>query len=274
MKKIIETNEMFRKAIDGKEELEGYLIKGITITSKDFGEDIPCEEWCRKYNNVVFHNVTFEGIKFYNFLLFDNCMFINSVFNNGIMSYTKFKSCQIEGTIFQNIEFEFSEFIHSNLFLVEYKKCNFEMRDRFTNCHCLPRDRFFFNKCTFPEHLFMQSSKIPLENLVSNKEDLKKIIFDICDSSLFDHPLVNVGPIGSRKKFTVYIPHIDWVQCGCWTDDQDDPDPHIFCGGHLDAFEKRVQNVYPEGKYHDQYMAAIKIFETARKKFLGQAVAV
>lgn len=267
MRKIIETNEMFRKVIEDKEELEGYLISGITITSKDFGEEVPCEYWCTDYRNVTFHNVTFEGIEFDSFA-FSSCMFTNSVFNNSIMKFTKFRNCAIEGTIFKNMEFRFSEFKHSILFGIEYKKCNFEIDNRFTNCRCLPMDQFIFNKCTFQyEPLLMRSSKIPLINLVSNIQDLKKILFDICESTLPKYPIVNIGPIGSRNRFTTYIPYIDWVYCGCWTDEKDNPDLRIYRGGHLDAFEKQVQNTYPEGKYHDQYMAAIQLFKVYRDQF-------
>ena len=148
MRKLIETNEMFRKVIEGKEELEGYLISGITITSKDFGEEVPWERWCSEYRNVTFHNVTFEGITLRHFL-FSNCMFINNAFKNGIMKFTQFRNCEIESTIFENIKFEFSEFKHSILFCVEYKECDFQIENRFINCRCLPMDQFIFNECTF-----------------------------------------------------------------------------------------------------------------------------
>jgi len=68
--------------------------------------------------------------------------------------------------------------------------------------------------------------------------------------------IVQVGPIGSRKDYTIYWIDRDIVQCGCWNN---------FEGGSLDEFKKRIDDVYPDGKYRDEYLAAIAMFEALKK---------
>lgn len=56
--------------------------------------------------------------------------------------------------------------------------------------------------------------------------------------------------IGSRDAVTIYYRNYDRIVCGCW-----------ICGcwhGTLEKFEAVVNEVYPAGKYHDQYMTFIK----------------
>ena len=67
---------------------------------------------------------------------------------------------------------------------------------------------------------------------------------------------IQVGPIGSRKSYTLYFADLDYVQCGCWDDGK---------GNHLEAFKKRVEAVYPTGQYHDEYMAVIAMFEKLKE---------
>ena len=64
--------------------------------------------------------------------------------------------------------------------------------------------------------------------------------------------IIQVGPIGSRKDYTIYYVDRDFVECGCWVDGN---------GNTLESFKKRINEVYPEGKYRQEYLAAIAMFE-------------
>ena len=68
--------------------------------------------------------------------------------------------------------------------------------------------------------------------------------------------IVQVGPIGSRHSYTTYNVDDDIVQCGCWNE---------YRGGTLEEFKKRIDDVYPDGQYRQEYLAAIAMFETLRK---------
>ena len=72
--------------------------------------------------------------------------------------------------------------------------------------------------------------------------------------------IIQVGPIGSRKNYTVYWANRNIVQCGCWNGGK---------GGSLAEFKKRIDEVYPEDKpetlrYRREYLAAIAMFEMIR----------
>ncbi|BCJ86498.1 pentapeptide repeat-containing protein [Effusibacillus dendaii] len=64
---------------------------------------------------------------------------------------------------------------------------------------------------------------------------------------VYGQTFMSVDNIGSRNSKTVYHVDLDTVFCGCWK-------------GTLNEFEKRVADVYPEGKYRKQYDAAIRLF--------------
>ena len=72
--------------------------------------------------------------------------------------------------------------------------------------------------------------------------------------------IIQVGPIGSRKSYTIYWADRNIVQCGCWRD---------YEGGSLAEFKQRIDEVYPEDKpetlrYRREYLAAIAMFEMIR----------
>ena len=72
--------------------------------------------------------------------------------------------------------------------------------------------------------------------------------------------IIQVGPIGSRKSYTIYWADRNIVQCGCWKD---------YEGGSLAEFKQRIDEVYPEDKpetlrYRREYLAAIAMFEMLR----------
>ena len=72
--------------------------------------------------------------------------------------------------------------------------------------------------------------------------------------------ILQVGPIGSRRDYTLYNATSNVVQCGCWNDG---------IGGTLEEFRERINEVYPEEKestlkYRREYLAVIAYFETVR----------
>ena len=72
--------------------------------------------------------------------------------------------------------------------------------------------------------------------------------------------IIQVGPIGSRRDYTIYWVDRDIVKYGCWNDCK---------GGSLEEFKKRVDKIYPaENKdtlqFRNEYLAAIAMFERLR----------
>ena len=83
---------------------------------------------------------------------------------------------------------------------------------------------------------------------------------DLCEADLrgADLPskIIQVGPIGSRQSYTIYRVDEDIVQCGCWNN---------YKGGSLDEFKQRIDTVYPDGTYRQEYLAAIAMFEKMKE---------
>ena len=72
--------------------------------------------------------------------------------------------------------------------------------------------------------------------------------------------IIQVGPIGSRRDYTIFWVDRNLVQCGCWND---------YEGGSLDEFKKRVNETYPAEnedplQFRNEYLAAIAMFERLR----------
>ena len=72
--------------------------------------------------------------------------------------------------------------------------------------------------------------------------------------------VVQVGPIGSRRDYTIFWVDRNLVQCGCWNG---------YYGGSLDEFKQRVDKTYPAEnedtlQYRNEYLAAIAMFERLR----------
>lgn len=72
--------------------------------------------------------------------------------------------------------------------------------------------------------------------------------------------IIQVGPIGSRRDYTIFWVDRDIVQCGCWNG---------YYGGSLDEFKNRVDKTYPAEnedtlQYRNEYLAAIAMFERLR----------
>ena len=78
---------------------------------------------------------------------------------------------------------------------------------------------------------------------------------DLCEADL-PEKIIQVGPIGSREDYTIYWVDRDIVQCGCWKD---------YKGGSIEEFKKCIDDVYPDGQYRQEYLAAIAMFEKMRE---------
>lgn len=87
---------------------------------------------------------------------------------------------------------------------------------------------------------------------------------DLRGANLFgaklNEKIIQVGPIGSRRDYTIFWVDQDIVQCGCWND---------YVGGSLEDFKQRVDKTYPAEnedtlQYRNEYLAAIAMFERLR----------
>ena len=90
---------------------------------------------------------------------------------------------------------------------------------------------------------------------------------DLRDANL-PYKIIQVGPIGSRKDYTIYWVDEDKVQCGCWSG----PGKYGYGkGGTLDEFIDRVNSIYePSSTYGKEYRAAIEYFKILRQEAAGK----
>ena len=82
---------------------------------------------------------------------------------------------------------------------------------------------------------------------------------NLCVAKLSEK-IIQVGPIGCRRDYTIFWVDRDIIQCGCWND---------YDGGSLDEFKQRVDKTYPAEnedtlQYRNEYLAAIAMFERLR----------
>lgn len=82
---------------------------------------------------------------------------------------------------------------------------------------------------------------------------------NLCGAKLSEK-IIQVGPIGSRRDYTIFWVDRNLVKCGCWND---------YEGGSLDEFKQRVDKTYPAEnedtlQYRNEYLAAIAMFERLR----------
>lgn len=82
---------------------------------------------------------------------------------------------------------------------------------------------------------------------------------NLCAADLSEK-IIQVGPIGRLRIYTIYWVDKDIVQCGCWGGCE---------GVSLAAFKQRIDVIYPADKpetlrYRREYLAAIALFEMLR----------
>jgi hypothetical protein len=78
-------------------------------------------------------------------------------------------------------------------------------------------------------------------------------------NNTLDDEVIQIGPIGSKKDYTLYFVDKDNVRCGCWKE---------YRGGSLEEFKNAVNEAYPDDEYHDEYMIAIETFKKYRELYL------
>lgn len=89
------------------------------------------------------------------------------------------------------------------------------------------------------------------------RADLRKADLE---GAILSEKIIQIGPIGSRREYTIFWVDRDIVQCGCWND---------YEGGSLEEFKQRVDKTYPAEnedtlQYRNEYLAAIAMFERLR----------
>ena len=243
---VIDNNKEFLRALREVGEIKDCIIRNTFLSVDRFSGIIfkgVTLKGC-SFKDVIFDRCTFDSVRF------DQCDFDEVTFVDTINDYTTYKYCQMRYCLFERVTFQ-----HFSIFTF----CDMDQLNHL--------NKRFFEKCNFEHDLVIYQSTLPGPHMIRPQEDLKKISFCQCNARNLVDNILSIGPIGSRRNYTTYIPNIDWVNCGCWTDEKDNPDPKIFYGGHLDAFKKRVQKVYPKGEYHDQYMAAIQLFKVYRDQY-------
>ena len=94
-----------------------------------------------------------------------------------------------------------------------------------------------------------------LSNADLNYADLSNANLEFANLTQAKLPkqIIQIGPIGSRKSYTIINLDDDIINCGCWK-------------GSLEEFKARIDEVYPDGKYRDQYLGVISLVESLRKE--------
>lgn len=96
---------------------------------------------------------------------------------------------------------------------------------------------------------------------IANLQEAKLFGADLRGVDLYgarlSEKIIQVGPIGYRRDYTIYWVDRDIVKCGCWNDYQ---------GGSLEEFKKWVNKEYPAEnedtlQYRNEYLAVIAMFE-------------
>ena len=219
--------------------------------------------------HTIFNKVIFKHCKIEDDIRFSQCTFIDSVFDNCV-----FFGLGVEGCLFRDSNFKYC--IYDSIDFgkqIAESHIDFDDPDRSSTSISA-----FLEDCEFKQPLMIfnctlvtTASKYNNIPLVSDPNDLKLIHL----RNITNLEILTIGPIGSRNDYTTYIPCIDWVQCGCWSDDKDSK----YIGGSLSAFETRVAEIYgkddpdhsdEQNRHFVEYVATITIFKVARLKYLNK----
>ena len=105
-------------------------------------------------------------------------------------------------------------------------------------------------------HANLQFSELRFANLTNaelSNADLSGANLEFANLTQAKLPkqIIRIGPIGSRKSYTVINLGDDIITCGCWK-------------GSLEEFKARIDEVYPDGKYRVQYLGVISLVESLR----------
>lgn len=243
-----------------------------------------------KFDNCEFINCTFKNLNM-NYFKFDKCDF----------GECNFYSCQMNRwdvvrSKWQNVNIRDCSMIQAGFYFTEIQWCDIKNSDlRHTPfLHSVVTHSLFCESdlgCTIFKHLDADGANffdcemryIVIANSRFNNsictgatkfdrtsriERLSLTGTDYQNRPITKDHFISVNNIGSRSDNTYYDYEYDRVICGCWESGEKRYKSYI--GGSLEAFEKRVKEVYPEGIYHDEYMNAIAIFKAARQLYLDK----
>lgn len=237
-------------------EISNSIFSGINLRHSKFKRTsvINCTFSCNLLSTSEFRMSRFINVTF------KECDFEYSSFSFSVLARSSFISSNLNRVDFQysslnHMNSEKSNFFHS-IFIFSYVTLS-----KFTDCKL--RYIEFRNSAWDSSRIYEDSKPVNLDN--TNRIENLDIGTDIMHTPPTDKSFVSVSNIGSRYDTTYYDYKNDIVICGCWGTDDD----MLPRGGSLADFEERVKFFYPDGRFHDEYMNAIKIFKYARESYLA-----
>lgn len=238
-----------------------------------------------KLKNVVIYDTEIESCNL------KDSEFVDCLFNKVHMKLVKFSSSNLIGCTFRDSHIELCDFKDAQLCRSTFNKTKvisfFRNVDMFRSyivdsdfsnvdfnhgfLQAIVVENSIFNSCCFANVDISQSKfektdlsksnfyKANMENanMVSSKIDECNFEKACLSYAILPERVVQVGPIGSRRDYTIYWIDKDLVLCGCWNEHK---------GGTLKEFEERVHETY-KAKYDPfrlQYEAAIAMFKLLR----------
>ena len=108
-------------------------------------------------------------------------------------------------------------------------------------------------------HANLQFSELRFANLTNaelSNADLSGANLEFANLTQAKLPkqIIQIGPIGSRKSYTIINIDDDIIHCGCWK-------------GNTEEFKNRINETYPDdGEYRTQYLAVLQLIESLKAK--------
>ena len=199
-----------------------------------------------------------------NGLILRNIDLSYSTFVNVEMFKVTIDHCNVYASHLHNVEI-YRTFIYStalsasNLFDVKFNESIIE--DTNLTCSNLYKTNFFNCKLTKVclKDIILRKVLLDCNSIDTTLIESAKLEDILLSNNILNDNIIQIGPIGSRKAYTLYFVDKDNVRCGCWKE---------YRGGTLEEFKQEVEKTYPDGKYHDEYMMAIETFKKSRELYL------
>lgn len=218
-----------------------------------------------EFEHSVLKNCDFSGcfIEQTNFIFseiyngtFKKCQMARSKFAVSDLQGTKIEYCYMANTFILQSEFYEVDFVETILDWSTMKRSTMAILELL---NCSLKDMYFEN-VDWTDVAFKGSTALDETSVhginFTNYNNISLIPDQTSE--------ITISKIGSRKDTTYYNYEKDLVICGCWKAEIGQRRK----GGTLAQFERRVNQVYPDGQYHDEYMNAIAVFKTARQRYL------
>ena len=250
----------------------------LWLEKKEEGEQL-------KLNNVAIYDTKIESCNL------KDSEFVDCLFNKVKIKNVNFSSSNLRGCKFRDSDIELSFFKDAQLCCSDFNKTKvngfFANVDMFRSyisdsdfsdidfnhgiLQSMTVENSIFKSCVFRDADIQQSKfeKTDLSKSDFYKANMENVNLatskiDGCDFekaclswTVLPERVVQVGPIGSRRDYTIYWIDKDIVLCGCWNNHK---------GGTLKEFEERVHETYKAqyDPYRLQYEAAILMFKALR----------